>query len=165
MEFIKHLERVIDSGVLLDGFPRIPSKGATKDMICREEKVMPRSLSEQHKLFLKSWNGANFDFMRVYGVHDVESSFIRILEKENREWDEIINEVGNKAILFADDISGFMYFELFDRTITQLDTDGGEMEVVADDMSDFFLNYLFGKRAEEYAGKDWLDELKEAKLV
>ena len=49
--------------------------------------------------------------------------------------------------------------------LIQLDTDGGSMTKVAEDMSDFFLNYLFGERANEYSGDDWLQELIDAKII
>ena len=147
----------------------IPSKGATLAMITDEEDKLPRPLSTYHKNFLNTWNGANLDFIRVYGVHEVENTFLKELGAEHQEWQEIIDEVANKVekkvILFADDISGFMYFELENGSILELDTDGGDTEIISKDMSDFFLNYLFGERANEYSGDDWLQELKDAKII
>jgi len=165
MEFINRIEKVIESGILEQGFPRIPKNGATNKMIENEEKKLSRPLSEQHKAFLKRWNGANLDFMRVLGTHPVENEFMEELAKEYTEWKEIVDEVGNKAIYFANDITGFMYFEREDGSIVSLDTDGGSIDKEAEDMNDFFLNYIFGERANEYADTEWLDELKEAGII
>jgi len=165
MEFIDRLEKVIGSGILNQGFPRISKNGATEAMIESEEKNLSRPLSEQHKALLRKWNGSNFDFIRVLGTHPVENDFLKELAKEYIEWKEIVDEVGDKAIYFANDITGFMYFELEDGTIVLLDTDGGGIRKKAEDMNDFFLNFLFGERADEYAGSEWLDELKEYGIV
>jgi len=168
MGFIERIKEVIESGVLLEDLMTIPLAGATDMMIDEEENVLPRPLSKYHRAFLQSWNGADMDKIRVHGVGKTEE-FIKPLSREHQEWDEIIDEVArkleNKVILFADDPAGFMYFELENGPIIQLDTDGGATEVIAENMSDFFLNYLFGKRANEYAGDDWLQELIDAKIV
>jgi len=165
VEFIDRIRKVINSGILESGFPRIPSNGASEAMIKKEEEKLPRKLSLQHKEFLKNWNGANLDFIRVLGTHPVESEFMEELAKENKEWEDVKKEVGENSIYFANDITGFMYFELEDGSIVYLDTDGGEIKKVADDMNDFFLNYIFGKRADEYGDTEWLDELKEAGII
>ena len=163
-KFLGRIEQVIKSGILNEGFPRIPNSGATDKMIENEEKLLPRPLSEQHKVFLKKWNGANLDFMRVLGTNPVESEFMEELAKEYLEWKNLFEEMNDKVIYFANDVSGFMYFELEDGSIVQLDTDGGEMEKVAKDINDFFLNYLFGERANEFM-EDWLNELKKFKIL
>ena len=165
MDFIKRIERVVDSEILSKNMSDISLTGSTEEMLGDVESLLSRPLSEQHKIFLGRWNGANLDFIRIYGAYEVKNPFIRELGEEYREWKEIVDEISSSAILFADDISGFMYFELEDGSIVQLDTDGGDVEEVAEDMSDFFLNYVFGKRAEEYAGKDWFDELREANII
>lgn len=165
MEFIDRLEKVIESGILNQGFPRISKNGATDEMIKNEEKKLSRPLSEQHKALLRRWNGSNFDFIRVLGTYPVKNDFLEELAKEYVEWKEIVDEVGNKVIYFANDVSGFMYFELEDGSIIDLDNDGGGIDKVAEDMNDFFLNYLFGARADEYAGMEWLQELQDAGIV
>ena len=165
MEFIERLKKVVDSGILSEGLSDISKQNATQNMIDKEEECLPRKLSHYHRKFLETWNGSNFDFIRVYGVGKTENEFIKSLCNEHKEWEEIIEEVEKESIFFADDISGFMYFELKDFTIVQLDTDGGGIEKVADDMNDFFLNFVFGKRAYEYAGDDWLQELVDAKII
>ncbi len=163
-KFIERIEKIINSGILSKNLSDIPNNGATNTMIENEEKLLPRPLSKQHKAFLKRWNGANLDFMRVLGVHPVESEFMEELAKEFLEWKNLFEEMNNKVIYFANDVSGFMYFELEDGSIIQLDTDGGGMEKVAKDMNDFFLNYLFGERANEFM-EDWLNELKKFKIL
>jgi len=165
MEFIERIEKVLKRDILSKNLSDIPKNGATDKMIEDEEKKLPRPLSEQHKAFLKRWNGANLDFIRVLGTHPVENEFLEELAKENLEWKEIIKEIGKNAIYFANDITGFMYFELEDGSIVKLDTDGGSIKKVAKDMNDFFLNYIFGNRAAEYGDTEWLDELKEAGII
>jgi hypothetical protein len=164
MDFIEKLEKVIESGILSDGLSDIPSKGATDIQISMAEENLGRKLSTQHKRLLERWNGANFDFIRVLGIAPLESEFLEDLIKENKEWKEVVDEIGDNALYFANDVSGFMYFELGDGSIVQLDTDGGTIEKVADDMEDFFNNYLFGERGEEYMS-GWLDELKEYGVI
>ncbi len=166
MDFIERIENIINSGLLNDGFPRIPSKGATEEMIEEEEKKLNRPLSEIHKIFLKKWNGANLDFIRVYGVYKTENEFIKELAVEYKEWtEEIIDDIEGNPIFFADDVGGFMYFELEDGRIVQLDPEFTGLYPVALDMRDFFLNYLFGKRANEYLGDEWLEKLKAKNII
>lgn len=165
IEFIDKIKKVMQANILSKDLSDIPKNGATLNMIKEEEQSLPRPLSEQHIAFLKEWNGANLDFLRVLGVHPVENEFLEELAKENKEWEDIVTEVGHGAIYFANDISGFMYFELSDGTITQYDTDGSNDEKLATDMNDFFDNYIFGARAAEYAEQEWLEELKEAGVI
>jgi len=166
MDFIERIKNIINSGVLDDGFPRISSEGATDDMIEKEEKKLNRSLSNYHKQFLRRWNGANLDFIRVYGVHKTENEFIKELAKEYEEWiEEIISDIEGNPIFFADDASGTMYFELEDGRIVELDPEFTGLNVIAEDMQDFFLNYLFGERANEYMGDEWKQKLKDASII
>ena len=165
MEFIDRIKKVLNSELLSKDLSDIPTNGASEAMIKKEEEKLPRKLSLQHKEFLKNWNGANLDFIRVFGVHPVENDFLKELAKENKEWEDVVKEVGENSIYFANDITGFMYFELEDGSIVYLDTDGGEIKKVADDINDFFLNYIFGKRADEYGDTEWLDELKEYEII
>lgn len=166
MDFIERIKNVIDAGLLDDGFPRIPSEGATDEMIKKEEKKINRPLSKYHKILLKKWNGINLDFIRIYGVHKTENEFINELAKEYKEWfEEIISEIEGNPIFFADDASGTMYFELEDGRIVELDSEFSGLDVITTDMRDFFLNYLFGERANEYLGDEWLQELKDKKII
>ncbi len=168
MKFIERIKEVVGSELLLKDLMSIPSIGVNDEMISKEEEMLPRSLSNNHRLLLKTWNGIDLDRVRVYGIGETEE-FIKPLGKEYEAWKEIVDEVaakmGGKVVLFADDPAGFMYFELESGPIIQLDTDGGSMTKVAEDMSDFFLNYLFGERANEYSGDDWLQELIDAKII
>ncbi len=166
MNFIERIESIINSGLLNDGFPRIPRKGATDKMIEEEEKKLNRPLSNHHKQLLKKWNGINLDFIRIYGVHKTENEFIKELAIEYEEWiEEIINEIEGNPIFFADDVGGFMYFELEDGRIVQLDPEFTGLYPIASDMRDFFLNYLFGERANEYLGDEWLEKLKIKNII
>ncbi len=102
----------------------------------------------------------------MYGVCGTENEFIRELAKECGEWhEEVISEIEGNPILFADDADGDMYLELEDGRIIQLDSEFTELDVVATDMSDFFLNYIFGERANEYLGDEWLEELKSYDII
>lgn len=53
-DYLHRIEEVINSGVLDQGFPRIPD------------------------------SGANLDFIRIYGVHKVENEFIKELARTLR---------------------------------------------------------------------------------
>lgn len=166
MDFIERIEKVIKSGILSKNLSDFASYGATDEMIVNEEKKLHRKLSNLHKHFLKRWNGSNLDYIRVYGVNQTENEFIKELAEENQEWyDEITSEIDGNPIMFADDAGGSMYFEFEDGTIGMLDSDGWELTIVASDMRDFFLNYLYGERANEFMGGDWVQELKDAKVI
>jgi hypothetical protein len=166
LDYIKRIEDVINSGVLLQGFPRIPDVGASDEMIKAEETKLNRSLSDYHKQFLKQWNGANLDFIRVYGVHKTESEFIKELGTEYAEWiDDVISEIEGNSILFADDAGGNMYFELEDGRIAYIDSEFSGLNVIAVDMRDFFLDFLFGDRADQYLGDAWKQELKQNGII
>ncbi len=165
MDFINRIEEVIKSGLLNKDLTDICS-GATDEMIEEEEKKLNRPLSEYHKMFLRKYNGANLDFIRVYGVHKTENEFIRELAEEYQEYtEEIIDDIEGNPIFFADDAGGTMYFELEDGTIVQLDSEFTGLDVIASDMRDFFLNYLFGERANEYLGDEWLEGLKNKGII
>lgn len=165
MDFIDRIESIINGGLLSDGFLRISLKGATDEMILKEEKKLNRPLSNYHKQFLKRWNGANLDFIRIYGVHKTENEFINELAIEYEKWiEEIISEIEGNPIFFADDPAGFMYFELEDGRIVELDPEFTGLNPIATDMRDFFLNYLFGERANEFIGDEWKQQLKDASI-
>ncbi len=162
VDFLERIEKVIESGLLSKGLSDISSYGATEDMIKEEEKKLNRLLSNYHKEFLKRWNGANLDFIRIYGVNKTENEFIKELAKEYEEWtEEIISDIEGNPIFFADDAAGFMYFELEDGRIVYLDPEFTGLYPVASDMRDFFLNYLFGERSDECSGEEWKEQLKE----
>lgn len=166
MDFIKKIENVIRADLLSKNLSDIPLYGVTDEMIQEEEKKLNRPLSNYHKQFLKRWNGANLDFIRVYGVHRTENEFIKELAIEYKEWiEEIISDIEGNPIFFADDTAGFMYFELEDGKIVELDSEFSGLNIIADNMRDFFLNYLFGERANEYMGDEWKQQLKKKGII
>lgn len=166
LDYLQRIERVINSGVLDQGFPRVPKSGADQMMVEAEEEKLNRPLSDYHKQFLKHWNGANLDFIRIYGVHETENEFIKELAKEYKEWvEDIISKIEGNPILFADDAGGNMYFELEDGRIAYIDSEFSGLNVIATDMRDFFLNFLFGERADQYLGADWKQELKQKGII
>lgn len=163
MKFIDKIQKVIDNNIdlLMPEFILVPSKGATDKMINDAEKQLSRRLSDQHKFLLKKWNGIELDYIKIFGVFKTESfniGHIFELVDKNKEYKEFVDEVGEQTILFADDASGFMYFENKNGSIFYYDPDYHKIKKIANDMDHFFDECVFGEKSEEYFG--WIEELK-----
>lgn len=160
MNAVSKIERVIDSGILIEELTVIPVSGATDEMILGEEKKLPRSLSAQHKDILRRWNGINMDIVRLYGCGAVENELSRLSDRQTGVLSEI---EGN--IVFGDDPAGYMYAEANDGRILSVDTSSSEIKEVADNMDKFFTELVFGVSAKEFAGEEWQQELINAGLI
>jgi hypothetical protein len=160
MSAISIIERVVQSGVLIEELVVIPKLGATDEMILNEEKKLPRRFSEIHKDILKRWNGMNIDVVRLHGCEPVESGIFSI---SDRQLDVLANVQG--GVVFADDAAGFSYAEAEDGRIFSIDNDGGSTKEVSVNMDRFFTYWIFGLGAKEFAGEDWQKELVDAGVL
>lgn len=160
MNFIAILQKVIDSNVLIKELTVVPQNGASNEEIIKEEPFLSRSLSVQHKELLKKWNGINLDVIRFYGC-GLEKAGIGSLRNSQKLTPSIIQ----KGIIIGSDPAGFIYIEDEKGSIYSLDTDGGEVLRIASSLEDFICNYLFGKRAKDFGGESWEEELRENGLI
>lgn len=159
MNFLIKVENVLSSNLLINELTFIPQLGAALEQIVNEEKFMIRPLSEQHKELLKKWNGINLDVIQFFGCDTSQSD----AELKNNQ--ELLPREIKKGIIIASDPSGFLYIEDEEGKIFLLDTDGGQISIIASSLEDLICNYIFGNRAEEFGGKEWKRELEENKII
>jgi hypothetical protein len=138
------IERVLASGVLSPSMVELPSPATSRDIGEAESRLGLR-LPPALRVILEKWNGANLDVIRFVSCD--------------------LLEIQEHGLYFANDFSGFMYFLDSQGSVVSLDTDGGDVKVVAADLADLLTGYLFGSRASEFMGPEWLNELKAAGLA
>ncbi|WP_010304014.1 SMI1/KNR4 family protein [Candidatus Odyssella thessalonicensis] len=157
-KIFRKINKVVNSGILIKGIYFLPNNGATEEEIKLTNKTLPHSLSLEYQQFLKYWNGINLDIIRLFGCGNVEPPLSNLLENQF--------DYNNKGlVIIGSDPAGFLYAENKDGEILSIDTDGGEFHTVADNFTDFICDYLFGVHAHEFAGEDWLNELKDHQLI
>ena len=142
MNPVELIEKLIRAEVLSLALTNIPDKGATEEYFVETESRLGISINYEYKEFLKIWNGADLDVIRLYSTNNLY--------------------IENGNLVFADDPSGFIYSINENGEITSFDTDGGETKTIASSFSDFFYSYLFGSRSHEFMGEEWKAELKDA---
>jgi hypothetical protein len=160
MKAISKIERVISSGLLRPNLLAIPNGGASLDQIALEESAMSRLLSPIHKGLLRRWNGLNLEVIRVFGCEVTLPSIPSLRESQFPP-----SFLPAASLAFASDPVGFVYVELEAGGIVSVDSDGGEIELVASSIDDFFDNFVFGMRGDKFADSDWLQELRNASLI
>lgn len=153
------ITKAIKSGALIEGLIVIPSSGATELEITREEALLPRTMSEQHKDILRCWNGVNLDILRLYGCSDHEE-----LRRLSETQGDLFSKIEG-AIAFGDDPAGFIYAESADGSIYSSQVSTGEEKKLAENLNDFFERLVFGEDAKEFGGEDWEKELVDAGLI
>lgn len=160
MSAVKRIEQVLKSGVLIDALMVVPETGASDGMLVSEENKLSRSLSGQHKILLKQWNGINLDIIRLYGCEPVEEEVSALSQ---RQQSDLLDQGG--YIVFGDDPAGYMYVEANDGSVISVDSEGGEIRKLAKDIDDFFMRLVFGVDAKSFAGEAWEKELSDAGLL
>jgi hypothetical protein len=71
MSAISTIARVLDNlseGPLMRSMVWVPSRGATKEELVAEDRMLPRPLSTCHRGLLKRWNGICLDMLRLFGA-------------------------------------------------------------------------------------------------
>ncbi len=152
---INKIEQVLNSKLLSKGLTVVPSSGASKEEMTKEERFLKRSLSEQYKNLLNKWNGIDLDVIRLYGCNEPDDTLDCLRNNQ-----ELLPPSIKGGIVIGSDPMGFMYIENINGIIYSLDTDGGEILKVASSLEDLICNYLFGNRAQEFGGEEWVEELK-----
>lgn len=158
MNIVKKIEKILKTSLLSKGLCYIPAHGASPEAISEEEKILNRSLSETHKEFLSHWDGINLEVVRLFGCKEDKET--RKLSKNQFE----LPEKGN-PIFFASEPTGFIYAYDKQENVYSIDTDGWEITKTADSLDEFICDFVFGKRAAEFAGDDWYEEVKAHGLI
>jgi len=149
--------RVRQSDLLSENLTVVPSRGATLESLSRLEQELPRPLSESHRALLSLWNGLDLDVVRILGVPPVEDGITPITACQGSASEDPLLAA---SVAFASDPSGFVYFELPDGRVYEWDHDGGDTRIVASNIDEFIDHLVFGGRAAEFAGEEWLVELR-----
>ena len=145
------------SGLLSHELTHVPSMGVTAEHLAREERALPRPLSESHRALLSVWNGIDLDVIRIFGIPPVERGIRPITQ-----WQRFVPEDPKfaGAIAFACDPAGFLYVELPDGSVHSSDHDGGDTQQIASSIDEFIEEVVFGQRATEFGGEEWFKELR-----
>ena len=157
---IEVIERVLNSGLLTDVLTLIPDDGASAEQIAGEQRHLALPLCDEHLQLLRRWNGLDLEVVRIYGCGDAcpERLRLRHCQLVHSQFDSPMNAVGS-------DPSGFVYFQDASCAIWQLDTDGGGVQKVASDLTDFLCRVVFGRDGADFGGNDWLSELRDVGIV
>ena len=145
MDYRTFVERLLNARVLKPALVELPRKGATtSELAALRERIGP--LIDPGLLeFYAQWNGADHDAIQVYGTTQLRKDSF--------------------GLVFGSDASGFVYrFDGAGR-VTREDGDGSGRVVVAKDFRDFMFGYVFGPRARDFAGDDWVQSLQGAGIA
>ena len=160
MNIINKIEDVLISGILNKNLTVVPNKGASIEEINKEEKSLSRVFSQQHRNLLKKWNGIDLEVISFYGCNEPEDTLECLRNNQ-----ELLPSAISKRIIIGSDPAGFIYIEDESGKFFLLDTDGGEIAEIASSIEDLICNYVFGKRAKEFGGEEWEQELRDNKLI
>lgn len=160
MNTLNKIKNILISKVLSKNLIVIPNKGASIEDIQKEEKILNKKISQQYKNLLKKWNGIDLEVISFYGCGKPEDT-LECLQNNQ----ELLPSSIKGGMVIGSDPMGFIYIENEEGKIYSLDTDGGEILEVASSLEDFICNYLFGKRAKEFGGEEWEQELKDNNLI
>lgn len=158
---VSTIEKVVASGVLIDGLFLLANSGAGSDEIDSAEKMVGHELSSDYKAFLNRWNGADLDVIRLYGCGNVDES-LKSIESQSY----LIEEFPD-FILFGSSPAGFMYLEsTLDQKVYVMDAMSSDAPVnICHSFSEFVVEYVFGERSNEFGGDEWKDELLDAGVL
>lgn len=149
---ISKITKVLSSSLLTSSLVFVPEMGASEEELITEETLLGKLLIPDLRSLLKTWNGIDLEVLRIYGVGPQ-------IKRPGRILDEQKNNSQINGVIFGSDPSGFVYF--FDELgeIYQLDTDGGNIELLTPNFNDFLSNYVFGKDSNKFMGNDWSNSL------
>ncbi|WP_182871536.1 hypothetical protein, partial [Stieleria mannarensis] len=114
---------------------------------------------KQHREMLQEWNGIGLEIIRFFGCGTNAEEIGRLGEYV------VHNSDMPGVITIGSDASGFAYLEDLSGAVYSLHTGEHRLDLVASDLEEFVCDVVFGSRAEQFAGTDWMDELKEHGLV
>lgn len=156
----ERIRRVLASGLLRKDLTRLPTHGASVVEIAETESQLAHPLSDAFKGVVREWNGLDLEVVRVCGVGRPDDGFDAVL---SYWW--LAAAVGPRFNAVASDPDGFVYGEQADGSILQWDHDGGGNEVVAPSFEDCICGLVFGERAAEFSGEEWLAGLRGYSII
>mgnify|MGYP002630850404 CR=1 FL=1 len=135
----------------------MPLSGASRAVIQAEEAAIGHPLSAAYRSVLSRWNGLDLEVIRLFGCKD------GVTERLQRMQTPVLAE--RHLICFGSDPAGFLYCEKRSGSVFSLDTKGGQLRELAGGFDDFMERIVFGRDADQFSGREWLDELRRAGLV
>ena len=160
MHAIQKIQQVLESGILLSDLVVIPSRGATTQEIIQEERMLSRTISAQHRSLLENWNGIGLEVLRLFGCGVQTGELGRLSDfqvSQDAEYDGVV--------IIGSDASGFAYLEDSNGGIYSLDSSSGELKLLATTFDSFICDFIFGEDGEQFAGPDWIRDLRDFGLV
>lgn len=145
MSLRSFIEQVLTSGLLKPRLVSNPARGASEAELAAVA-TLPIELRE----VLRWRNGLDLEVIRLHGAGN---AYFRIHDLATGD---------GSVVVFASDPAGFQYFLAEGGAIMCYDHDGGEVTKVAESVEDFLCNYIFGKRAAEFGGKEWASDVAAA---
>jgi len=155
VQFVDRIQAILRSGVLTPELVKVPCGPAKRTDIADTEQAVGRTLSKQHRDLLSVWDGIDLEVVRFLSAETGDSS-IRLSATIE------VPLFASGLVPIACDPDGFLYLEGSDGAIWQWDHDGGQTEVVANDIEDFVCSFVFGARAAKFGGEEWLEGLRAA---
>lgn len=99
------------------------------------------------------WNGIDLDILRIYCCGKSTNRLGRFSSEQ-------FEEASSKGFIsIGSSPAGFIYLENEREEIYSFDTDGGEIEFLAENLESFFTELVFGEKSDEFMGEDWKQEL------
>ena len=160
MSAVNTIELVLGTDLLHRDLIDVPSRGALAEEIVEEESLLPRALTKQHKDLLHRWNGIGLDVIRLFGCGQHSDSRGRLHAMQV----PALNS-SDGALVIGTDPSGFIYLENRSGVIASYDSDGGDLKRLASSVDELFELIVFGAGANEFAGEEWLDDLRRFQIV
>jgi hypothetical protein len=145
MDYRSLVEHLVSGRVLKSSLVVLPSDRASADELIAVQRQLGSPIDRGLLDFYSAWNGADLDVIRVYGANKLRKDQF--------------------GLVFGSDPSGFVYRFNDLGKVTQQDTDGGDIRVVAENFDDFIFGFVFGPRAAEFAGAKWLRDLHDAGIA
>jgi hypothetical protein len=145
-------EPIASSGLLVQELI-VTSPPASMEQLQLLEGKLPRQLSVFHRELLLNWNGLDLDVVRFFGSGDPHG-VATLLDSQS-----IIHQMHAHWIVIGSDSAGFLYAEDDCGAIWSIDHDGGATQCVANSLDEFISDYIFGKRAADFGGESWYDDL------
>jgi hypothetical protein len=163
MNIVEKLEQVIASNIIGEELLFAPSKGISKEKMLELDIAFNNLLSEDLKSLLRKWNGLHLDIINFFGFGDPLEGSINSMEENQLKNYHVYNY--KDFLAFADDPAAYLYLQSPSGEIYTFDLKNSYMDRVSSSLEDFICNYVFGKRAAEFAGDEWFDEVKAAGLI
>jgi hypothetical protein len=160
MTAVETVERVLGAGLLIPELTIVPPRGATEDEIREEVAVLRKSLCTDHLAILRHWNGIALDVLRLFGCGAATG---RLGSLKDFQLAAALRSTG--GIVVGTDPSGYLYVQTADQLIYSFDSDGGSVKLLAKNFDDFIDRLVFGADAGEFAGPEWLRELRESGVI